>query len=146
MEAHAQMVPSMGPGAISSGHGLESVVAQLSPAIKAAVLLRNHLSTITIFLFLRSYLLANLAFSISQTIALYVFLVTRSGASRSWSLSAKAISELRRSRVIRRVYRSMEREFRSILLGHGYSIIMLMFWPGWWVVGGISLTVWQLCA
>lgn len=123
----------------------------LSPALSSslylATIFQRLLSTTTLFLFLRAYILSLIllrqSYHISQILLLqsyyassilakHGFWASKEGARRAWKASEKLRNKL-------------FFEFAVFILGGGNQVILIVFWPGWIVVGGGVWGVWMVC-
>lgn len=119
-----------------------NILSLLSPAfthsIYLAVILQRLLSTTTLFLLFRAYFLSAMilrqSFYVSQILLLkshytsclvsrQLFIVSKHGMKTGW----KATENFRNRLLF---------EFMVWILGGGNSVILVVFWPGWIVIGG----------
>lgn len=59
-------------------------------------------------------------------------------------MSSKAVADLWESPTLRLVRNRLFYEFAVFILGGGNAIILLLFWPGWLLVGAVLWAAWQL--
>jgi hypothetical protein len=127
---------------LTTSQNTKPILSLLSPALSSslylATILQQLLSTTTIFLLFRTYLLS--LFLLQQSYhASQVLLIRGLYAS---SLLCKTASWTSK-RGVRALWKSTEgtrkklfREFMIFILGEGNQVILLLFWPGWILVGG----------
>ncbi|KAH8651003.1 hypothetical protein BX600DRAFT_516601 [Xylariales sp. PMI_506] len=121
-------------------------IAALGPAIKLATICQQILSTVSAFLLIRSYYVAlNLLF-VSRVIAVQSALMSKLIIWKTAVLTRWTSWLVWNSQPIKRLRKKVQFEFFAFILGGGgNNVFLLMFWPGWWVVGVILFTVWA-CA
>ncbi|TVY62813.1 hypothetical protein LSUE1_G010255 [Lachnellula suecica] len=127
------------------------ILTLLSPALSSslylATIFQRLLSTTTLFLFLRAYILSLLllrqSYYISQVLLLQSYYASsllakngywasKEGIQKSW----KATEKLRKKLFF---------ELAVFVLGGGNGVILIVFWPGWIFVGGGVWGVWMIC-
>ncbi|KAI0101470.1 hypothetical protein GGR51DRAFT_330017 [Nemania sp. FL0031] len=67
--------------------------------------------------------------------------VTRSIVRYSFRLPGRAIWLLWDNRHSRRFRKKMEFEFFLLILGGGHFLFLLLFWPGWIIIGAVALAI-----
>ncbi|KAF3767239.1 hypothetical protein M406DRAFT_20117, partial [Cryphonectria parasitica EP155] len=67
--------------------------------------------------------------------ALQTFLVTRTIAMASVTALYKAAGSVWESKAARRLRKKLEFEFFVLILGCGNGFCLMIFWPGWMLVG-----------
>jgi len=132
----------------SSPHSNSQILALLSPALTnslyIAAILQRLLSTTTLFLAFRAYFLSTIllkqSYYASQVLALQGYYASGMLARqvlRTWvkgmRMSWKATERLREK---------LFYEFALFILGTGYYGLLIVFWPGWIVIGGGVWGVW----
>jgi hypothetical protein len=127
-----------------------TVLNYLYTTLPSAVLLHRVLSTVSVYLCLQAYTLAAITFTtalwISRVFAFQAYMATKLGAFHAYIASAKALAQLYRSKTIRVLRKKLFFEFAVFILGgYGNGLFLLIFWPGWLVIGGTSYALWQLC-
>ena len=125
-------------------HNTNSILTLLSPALTnslyLAYILQRLLSTTTIFVLFRTYLLSlfllQQSYSASQVIfvqSLYATSVLSKNSYRASKQGAKLLWKSTETLRKRLFY-----EFMVFVLGGGHVAILLVVWPGWiFVAGGI---------
>ena len=117
----------------------------LTQSLYLAVIFQRLLSTTTVFVLFRAYLLSGLllrqsffaceillvqSYYASALVAHQLFLATKQSLRLGW----RATEPLRKKLLF---------EFMVFVLGSGNGIILLVFWPGWLVVGpGVWCMMW----
>lgn len=134
----------------TTAHNTQPILTLLSPAFSnslyLATILQRLLSTTTLFLLFRTYLVS--LFLLQQSYyASQILLIRSLYASSILCKNAYWTSK----QVMRALWRSTEgirkklfREFMIFILGGGNQLILVVFWPGWIVVGGSAWGVWCL--
>ncbi|KAF3356207.1 hypothetical protein VDGD_20397 [Verticillium dahliae] len=93
------------------------------------------LSVIPRTYFLAAYTAATALFA-SRIIATHSLALTKSIVLGS----AKACNIVWKSKRVRRICKQMEYDFAMVILGPGVNtLIVLVFWPGWWVLCGAAV-------
>ena len=148
MILHATQSPSL----ISPSTSSSSILAFLAPAfahpLDLASVFQSLISTATVFMLFRTYLLSSLllhrSFYASEILlaqscfasslaARQLLLASR----RSLSLAWRATETLRRK---------LFYELMAFVLGGGQGAILLVFWPGWLVIGPAVWCVTWACS
>ncbi|CAL3971468.1 unnamed protein product [Diplocarpon coronariae] len=115
----------------------------LSPALAHSLTLfsvcHRLLSTTTLFLFLRTYMLSLLllrnSLYASQFLALQLARNSLAAVRAACRMGWKATENLRKKLFF---------EFMVFVLGGGNALMLVLFWPGWIVLGG-ALGLWKVC-
>lgn len=117
----------------------------LSPTLRIAFQFQRLLSAITIFVYLWILLLVRAAYIsvvfVGKLLAAYAFLTAKSGVVRGSSVSSEAIVRGWNSKRVERLREKLWYEFAIFMLGGGYFVMMIVLWPGWWLVGGAYLGI-----
>jgi hypothetical protein len=140
----AVLNPSPNPSTLlAASKQNQNVLSLLAPALThsyyLATLFQRILSTTTIFLFFRAYILATIllrqsfyasqilfmqSYYASAVLAKQLFWTSKVALQISWKASEKLRNKL--------IF-----EFMVFVLGSGgNSLLLIVFWPGWIVVGG----------
>ncbi|KAH6683568.1 hypothetical protein F5X68DRAFT_233624 [Plectosphaerella plurivora] len=136
METVALCGPSrIDPVVLRPAH-LEAV-SLLRPTLDYALNFQRLLSAVTLFVVLRTYFVAAFAASwtafVSKTVAIFTFNTLR--ATILWT--GWAIATVYKTKTVRRMRKRLEFEMGMLILGPGMNtIIVMVFWPGWWFIGG----------
>lgn len=146
------LTPSMSPSALLSSTSSINIVRVLSPALTHslyfAAVFQRLLSTTTLFLFVRAYisslfilrqtiyasqLLLLQSYYASALLAKQVYPVLKLGRRRGW----KATEKFRKKLFF---------EFMVFALGSGGNqVLLVLFWPGWIILGGGAAGIWWAC-
>lgn len=125
-----------------------ALISRLAPAITFAARFHYLLSWLSSFLYIQTYFITRLAavnaFYASRFLLVQAFIATKFGAWVSLNMSAKAIADVWEARSTQMLRRKFFYEFAVFVLGSGNAMILLLFWPGWIVVGGAGVALWQL--
>ncbi|PMD19004.1 hypothetical protein NA56DRAFT_706047 [Hyaloscypha hepaticicola] len=127
---------------LTKSQNTKPILALLSPALSSslylAAILQQLLSTTTIFLLFRTYQLS--LFLLQQSYHASQVLLIRSLYASSL-ICKNAVWASKQG--MRALWKSTEgtrkklfREFMIFILGGGNQVILLLFWPGWILVGG----------
>lgn len=124
------------------------LIVILGPTVRYAGYIQAVIGSLSVFLGLQAYTIASITFAAalyaSKVIALQAYLATKVGAFYAYLASAKAASEVYRSKTLKMLRKKLFFEFAVFVLGGGgNAIILIMFWPGWLIIGGTTYAVWQ---
>ena len=147
----AVLIPLPSPSALLSTTSNTNIIKLLSPALTHSLyfvaVFQRLLSTTTFFLFLRAYvsslfilrqtfyasqLLLIQSYYASTLLAKQMHPVLKQGTKRGWKATEKFRNKL-------------FFEFVVFMLGGGNQVLLLIFWPGWIVVGGGAMGIWWTC-
>lgn len=135
------------PGVSINPHS--TVIGTLGPALAVAARFQYIIGTFSSFLYLQAYFVTSIAFVnalyASRFLAIQAYIATKFGAFHGFNMSAKALADVWDARTTRMLRKKLFYEFAVFILGSGNSMILLLFWPGWLVVGGASFAAWQFC-
>ena len=145
------LTPSPDPSALLSSTSSTNVINLVSPALTHslyfAAVFQRLLSTTTLFIFLRAYvsslfilrqtfyasqLLLIQSYYASALLARQTYPVLKQGMRRGW----KATEKLRKKLFF---------EFMVFVLGEGNGVLLVLFWPGWIVIGSGVMGIWWAC-
>jgi hypothetical protein len=125
-----------------------TVIRRLGPALAFALRFQYIIGSFSWFLYIQTYFFTSRAFVnavyASRFLAIRAYLATKFGAFHGVNMSAKALSDLWDAKTTRAVRKKLFYEFAVFILGTGNPFILLLFWPGWLVLGGASLALWRL--
>ncbi|CAM1510815.1 Fc.00g083280.m01.CDS01 [Cosmosporella sp. VM-42] len=134
------------PGASISPRS--DIIRLLGPTLKIALRFQSLIGSVSIFLCLRTYFLASVAFAgvlyASKIVALQAFVATKTGAFHGLTMSGKAIIGAWNSKRVQALRQKLWYEFAIWVLGSGNTFILMVFWPGWWVLAGAVWALWLL--
>lgn len=122
------------------------IIAALGPAAKIGLQLHHMLSHASLYLFLRIYFLAEQVLHASKILAVGSTMASRFLVANTALLTREALRSAWNSKSGRRLRKKLEYEFFTFVLGSGgNSLILVIFWPGWWAAGFLLLMTW-ICA
>jgi hypothetical protein len=135
---------------LTTSQNTKPTLSLLSPAVSnslyLAAVIQQLLSTTTIFLLFRTYLLSLFLFQQSYH-ASQVLLIRSLNASFLLCKKASWVSK-QGMRVLRKktegIRQRLFREFMIFILGGGNQLFLVLFWPGWILVGGSVWAAWRL--
>ncbi|KAM0271636.1 hypothetical protein ACHAQH_009024 [Verticillium albo-atrum] len=115
-------------------------VTLFTRTVNLALGFQRLLGAVWISLILRAYFVA----AVTATTTLFA---SRVIASRSFNVtktillgSAKGCRMVWKTKRVRRIRKQMEYDFAMVILGPGVNtLIVMVFWPGWWVLGGAAV-------
>ncbi|KAI1373309.1 hypothetical protein F4677DRAFT_448640 [Hypoxylon crocopeplum] len=123
-------------GAIQQSSGVPIVLA---PALVAIFQCQQLLGKVSLFLCLRAQWLALQILCAGQLVANQVYVSSGS----FWYHAVALARAVWRTRTIRHLRKKIEFEFFALMLGSsGNGLCLVLFWPGWWVLGLIWLAAW----
>jgi len=128
-------------------HPSPAAISSLGPLVNAAVQCQKFLSAAVILLSVRTYLVASVIgetlLLASQLAGIRLWLVSRFIANTTLSATRRSLWALWNSKRCRRMRRKLEFEFFVLFLGPGgNTLCLLLFWPGWLVLGLASWAFW----
>ncbi|KFA61725.1 hypothetical protein S40285_10108 [Stachybotrys chlorohalonatus IBT 40285] len=124
-------------------------LAYLSSTLPYATVVHHALGSVSLFLCMQAYVTACAAFSIalyaSKILAFQAYIATKYSAYHARIVSAWALAEVYRSKTLERLRKKLFFEFATFVLGGcGNGLFLVVFWPGWIVIGGASFAMWQV--
>ncbi|KAH7171396.1 hypothetical protein EDB81DRAFT_638026 [Dactylonectria macrodidyma] len=124
------------------------VIRLLGPALEIALRFQRLLSSVTLFLCVRAWFLASLTLVnilyASRIAAVQAFVATKFGAFHCYTMSTRAANGVWNCQTVQKLRKKLFYEFAVFILGGGNCIFVVVFWPGWWVIGGASWGIWML--
>jgi hypothetical protein len=120
---------------------LANILASLEPTAAYAVWLQRAISSFSFVILLNTYFLAKISVTVGHVLANYAYVVTRLATI----LSGKAIKGVWDSKSVVTLRNKVFHEFATFILGGGNGIFLMIFWPGWWVLGGTVWAAWMFC-
>ena len=134
---------------ISASNYPSNILGTLGPTLEFAAQCQNIIGSISVFLSWQAYWIASLAlanaFYASRILALQAYIATRYGAFYSLLFSGKALFLAWNCKSVQWLRKAMFMNFAFFILGSGQTFMLVLFWPGWLIVGGATLVLWQLC-
>jgi hypothetical protein len=131
---------------LTTARNTKPILTLLSPtfsnSLYLATILQRLLSTTTLFLLFRTYLLSLFLLQHSQILFLRGLYASSILCKIACWTSKQGMRVLWQS--MEGTRRKLFREFMIFILGGGNPLILVVFWPGWIVVGGGALGVWSV--
>lgn len=112
----------------------------LAPALAYLLHLQRLLRSVSVFLCLQAYLLASTTLYASAIVGRHTYWATRVGTT----MSGQLVYGTWDSGVVKALRRRVFDEFADFILGSGNTVILMLFWPGWWVLAGTTWAYWYL--
>jgi hypothetical protein len=127
------------------------ILTLLSPAFANSyylvTILQRLLSTTTLFLLFRTYLLSlfllQQSYHASQILLIQSLYASSIACKNAYWASKQGMRVLWRS--TEGLRKKLFMEFMIFVLGGGNQFILVVFWPGWIVIGGGIWGIWSLC-
>lgn len=116
-----------------------TVQTVLAPALTNLIQAQRALSTLTLSLLLHAWLAARMTLWAGKLCVLQAWLATSLGVTL-WARMAAVAWSCSYAKALRK---RAERDFACFILGCGNGIFLMLFWPGWWILGGTALAVSQ---
>ncbi|KAH6612950.1 hypothetical protein B0J18DRAFT_71336 [Chaetomium sp. MPI-SDFR-AT-0129] len=124
------------------------IISALHPLVTSAVYFQHFLSSLAFHLFVRTYfaasVVATLTLWMSKTIAWRTLLVSKFLAIRSLLLARRTTWSVWDCKRARRFRKRLEFELYILLVGGGNTVLLVVFWPGWIMLGVLGCGVWLL--
>jgi hypothetical protein len=116
------------------------ILHQLAPVLNYAVYIHRALRSISAFIFLRICLLASATLYASRTCAPHTWLAAKSTVV----MCTKVLYSAWESKPVRALRKRAFHEFAEFILGIGNVVFLMLFWPGWLVLGGTMFALWKV--
>lgn len=125
-----------------------TLIVGLGKAFALSLQLHHRFLNISLFICLQSYfishaLLAGTSYACKRLL-FYAFIASVFILKHGFAMSTKAISDIWDSRSVQKVRARIFYEFAVFILGCGNAMFLLIFWPGWLLLGGACFAAWQL--
>jgi len=138
--AHHIITGKTGGSSSSSSTTLASEISSsLGPLVARAIELQQLLSSTAFLLLTRTYFAASIGAAAllfaSRVVALRTLLISRFLAVNLTALVYNAVHKAWDSKRSRRFRKRLELELFVLLFGAGQSLFLILFWPGWIVLG-----------
>lgn len=111
-----------------------AILANLSPAVRSAIRLQSLLLAVSLQVLFRGYIAAATTLWASRFVA----------GHAAWA-SGSLIKNAWKSKQVVAVRDKVFFEFATFVLGSGNGLFVMLFWPGWWVLGAASWGLWTVC-
>ncbi|KAK7955789.1 uncharacterized protein PG986_005011 [Apiospora aurea] len=120
------------------------VISHLGPAVQVALQFQRILSVVSLSVLLRTYILASHLLLVSKFVAWQALIASRFVLFQTVVTSWVAGRAAWNCRSMRRLRKKFEYEFYTFILGSGGNgLFCMMFWPGWWILGLVTLAIWS---
>lgn len=123
----------------------EVLITSLSPILESALQIQRLLSAASLQLVIQAYIAVRITLTVtawaSRVFAVQAFVVLKGGAWASkkvawWTWTSRGVVAMRNQAF---------RNFATWVLGSGNGLILVFFWPGWWLLAGGSCAIWICC-
>ncbi|KAK8052382.1 hypothetical protein PG993_003767 [Apiospora rasikravindrae] len=114
------------------------------PNVSVALQFQRILSVVSISVLLRTYFLASHLLLVSRFVAWQALVASRFVLIKTAVTSRVASRAAWNCKSMRRFRKKFEYEFYTFILGAGgNSLFCMVFWPGWWILGFVTLAIWS---
>ncbi|QYT01518.1 hypothetical protein H0G86_008554 [Trichoderma simmonsii] len=121
-----------------------TVVARLGRTLAIPLQLHHRFKHISSFICLQSYFISSILLISTRHAFFYAFLASAFLLKHAFTMSTKAIVDAWDSKSIQKIRARIFYEFAVFILGCGNAIFLILFWPGWLLIGGALFALWQL--
>ncbi|KAL5088262.1 hypothetical protein Trisim1_006714 [Trichoderma cf. simile WF8] len=121
-----------------------TVVARLGRTLAIPLQLHHRFKHISSFICLQSYFISSILLISTRHAFFYAFLASAFILKHAFAMSTKAIVDAWDSKSIQKIRARIFYEFAVFILGCGNAIFLILFWPGWLLIGGALFALWQL--
>ena len=119
----------------------------LSPTLEVALQFQKLVSFTVLFVYLWSCHISRFTLAImrytSKLTASHGFLALKFGIVYGSSVSGRAVVYGWNSKSVQKLRNKLWMEFAIWIMGSGNTVMLLIFWPGWWLLAG-CWTLWTL--
>lgn len=116
------------------------LISIFQPSLYVALRLQRLLSAASLFIVLRTYFLAATTLATTAVVAKFVAVWTFWTAKTAILGTGKGIATVYKTKTVRRIRKKLEFEMAMLILGPGTNtMIVVVFWPGWWLVIGLAV-------
>ncbi|CAJ2512446.1 Uu.00g054610.m01.CDS01 [Anthostomella pinea] len=130
------------PGVVIRNNTGYHAITALAPTLHLAVRCQHMLSAALLTLLLQACLLASTASHAGRVVAAHIFLASMSVLHKSGVPCSRVGRTLWRTPSMRKLRKKLEFEFFTSILGSGgNNFCLVLFWPGWWMIMAIGLTI-----
>ncbi|ORY59683.1 uncharacterized protein BCR38DRAFT_488702 [Pseudomassariella vexata] len=116
----------------------------LEPTIAFALQFQQLLSNGSLSVFVRTCAIASDLLRVSRIVAAQSLCETKCVLANIVALSKNAGLAAWNTKAVRRWRKKMEHEFFTFALGCGNVLCLMLFWPGWWLLGIAIFAAWSL--
>lgn len=125
------------------------VISALHPIVNSALHFQQIVGSAAFHLFMRTFFAATIVATVSvwasKSIAWRAFLASRHLAAATITMSKRLAWTAWDSKRSRRFRKRLEYELFVLLFGPGgQTFFLLLFWPGWLMLGILGLCVWRI--
>ncbi|OPB42548.1 hypothetical protein A0O28_0036660 [Trichoderma guizhouense] len=121
-----------------------TVVARLGRTLAIPLQLHHRFKHISSFICLQSYFISSILFISTRHAFFYAFIASAFLLKHVFAMTTKAIVDAWDSKSIQKIRARIFYEFAVFILGCGNAIFLIVFWPGWLLIGGALFALWQL--
>lgn len=125
-----------------------TVIVRLGRAFAIPLQLHHRFKHISLFICLQTYLTSHALFIATsyacKHLLFYAFVTAAFLLKHGFAMSAKAVCDIWDSRSVQKVRARLFYEFAVFILGCGNAMFLVLFWPGWLLVGGAWFALWRL--
>jgi hypothetical protein len=118
----------------------------VEPALRLVRYGQQLLSRAMLSILLNTFLLASVLVHLSRIAPVYLHQAVTSTLYHLTHSSRWAIHRLWNTAQVKRLRRKIEFEFFTLILGAGgNNLFLLIFWPGWYIIGLAGFALWSWC-
>ncbi|KAG9251983.1 uncharacterized protein F5Z01DRAFT_626558 [Emericellopsis atlantica] len=139
MDQVTLLTPAHGEADLSLGTA-NTLLSALTPTFVNALRLQRMIHAVSAFLCFQAYILACTTLYASKIVALNGWLATKVSASTS----ATWVWYAWESQTCRALRKKAFHEVATFILGGGQTVFLMVFWPGWLVLGPVAGGVWMM--
>ncbi|KAL7923119.1 hypothetical protein ACQKWADRAFT_312640 [Trichoderma austrokoningii] len=121
-----------------------TLIVGLGNAFALSLQLHHRFLSIPLFIGLQSYALLAATSHACKHLLFYAFVASAFILKHAFAMSTKAVSDIWDSSSVQRVRARIFYEFAVFILGCGNAMFLIIFWPGWLLLGGACFAAWQL--
>ncbi|EHK24347.1 uncharacterized protein TRIVIDRAFT_30212 [Trichoderma virens Gv29-8] len=121
-----------------------TIVARLGRAFAIPLQLHHRFKHISLFICLQSYFISYALLVGTRYACFYAFVASAFILKHGFAMSTKAIVDVWDSKSVQKVRARIFYEFAVFILGCGNALFLVVFWPGWLILGGACFALWQL--
>ncbi|KAL7795123.1 hypothetical protein V8C37DRAFT_408813 [Trichoderma ceciliae] len=125
-----------------------TVIVRLGRAFALLLQLHHRFQHISLFICTQSYFVSCAlligTLYVCKHLLFYAFAASAFIFKHGFAMSTKTIFHVWDSRRVQRVRARLFYEFAVFILGCGNAMFIVLFWPGWLLLGGACFALWQL--
>lgn len=115
-----------------------AVASQMGPVVGHALYLQYMLNSASMFLLLRAHLLSEISYHVAKAAGWYAYIA----GSTAFAMSGSLAHGVWETSVVRHLRQRLFDELAAFILGAGQTLIVVVFWPGWWLLAGSAWSIW----